>query len=450
MTRSGQKASTPLYPDRNGRAGPSPGPGAKKALVLRARVVAPITRPSFENGAVLVRGNEICAVGKWRQISTAAPAGSPVVDLGDVAILPGLVNAHAHLDYSDMAGQLPPPHSFTDWIKLITEAKSGWQIGDFAASWINGARMLLESGTTTVADVEAAPVILPDVWAATPLRVFSFLEITGVRSRLAPRTVLAEVTCRAKKLCRPKRRVGLAPHAPYSTTPAILKLAGRIARVNKWRLTTHVAESLEEDEMFRHARGPMFDWLKRNFRDMSDCGRRSPVAHLAQQGILGPDLLAVHANCLDQHDIALLARHATHVVHCPRSHHYFDHPPFQYRHLTRAGIRICLGTDSLATVLKKRAEHVTLDLFAEMRAFAAAFPGVQPATVLMHCTESGAAALGLEKRIGRLAPGMLADLIAVPCHGRLQRAEEEIIAHSGRVCASMIEGQFVLGGPSDE
>jgi hypothetical protein len=91
-----------------------------------------------------------------------------------------------------MGGQLPAPKTFLDWIPLITAAKSSWSYSDYAASWLNGAHMLLKSGTTTVADIEAMPDLLPEVWDATPLRVFSFLEMTGIRAKRDPAEIHAQ------------------------------------------------------------------------------------------------------------------------------------------------------------------------------------------------------------------------------------------------------------------
>ena len=150
-------------------------------LLLRARVVLPIRRPPIADGGVVVAGQRIAAVGHWRSLRSRF-AGE-VHDLGDVVLLPGLVNAHCHLDYTHMAGLFPPQKHFCDWIKLITTEKAHWTFSDYAEAWLDGAKMLLHSGTTTVADIEAVPELLPDVWTATPLRVISFLEMTGVRSR---------------------------------------------------------------------------------------------------------------------------------------------------------------------------------------------------------------------------------------------------------------------------
>ena len=149
------------------------------------------------------------------------------MDLGEVILLPGLVNAHCHLDYTDMAGELPPPKKFTDWIPLITAAKTAWSYSDYARSWLRGAHMLLKTGTTTVADIEAMPDLLPEVWDATPLRVFSFLEMTGIRARRNPREILREAVEKIDSLAHPRCRAFLSPHAPYSTLPELLGLTAR-------------------------------------------------------------------------------------------------------------------------------------------------------------------------------------------------------------------------------
>ena len=136
-------------------------------MILRARTLLPVSRPPIDNGAVLIFNNRIRAVGLWSDLKSEV--GAEIFDLGEVILLPGLVNAHCHLDYTDMAGELPPPKSFTDWIKLITWAKAVWTYSEFAQSWLNGARMLLRNGTTTVADFENVPELLPETWSATPL-----------------------------------------------------------------------------------------------------------------------------------------------------------------------------------------------------------------------------------------------------------------------------------------
>ena len=411
-------------------------------MILRARTILPVSQSPVENGAVVISGNRIRAIGAWPDLKPVA--GGKITDLGDVILLPGLVNAHCHLDYTDMAGQLPPPKKFTDWIAAITAAKFIRSRADYARSWLRGARMLLKTGVTTVADIEAAPDLLPDVWDATPLRVFSFLEMTGIRARRNPREILREAVAKIDSLAHPRCRAFLSPHAPYSTLPELLELAADISRRRKWRVSTHVAESDQEFEMFTKACGAMHAWLRRNERDNSDCGHGSPVKHLARAGMLGENLLAIHVNYLARGDARLLGENRVHVVHCPRSHDYFRHTAFPRQRLAAAGVNVCLGTDSLATVLKTGRQKPELDMFAEMRELAAKDGTISPATILRMATVSGAKALGLTGRIGELSKNAFADLIAIPFEGKISKAAEAIVNFSGSVHASMIGGKWAI------
>jgi cytosine/adenosine deaminase-related metal-dependent hydrolase len=304
--------------------------------------------------------------------------------------------------------------------------------------------MLLRTGTTSVADIEAVPELLPEVLQATPLRVFSFLEMIGIKSQRQPRAIVEEAVARIEALKAGRGGVGLSPHAPYSTVPELLRLSAETARRRRWRLATHVAESALEFEMFTRGRGPMFAWLQRSGRDMSDCGLGSPVRHLERCGALSERLLAAHVNYLAPGDAALLAKRKVHVVHCPRGHWYFRHDPFPLRRLARAGVNVCLGTDSLASVQKPRRQSVELNLFEEMRALARNEPALSAWKILRMATLNGATALGLGGQIGELAPGCFADLISLPFTGKAADVYEGVLHHTGNVAASMIDGQWAV------
>ena len=358
--------------------------------------------------------------------------------------MPGLVNAHCHLDYTDMAGHFPPPKVFSDWLKLITEAKAGWGYSDYAESWLKGSQMLVRTGTTSVADIEAVPELLPDVRGQTPLRVFSFLEMIGIKGHRQPRTLVQGALEKINALKGCRGGSGLSPHAPYSTVPELLRLSAQAARRRKLRLTTHVAESALEFEMFTHGRGPMFDWLQHSGRDMSDCGLGSPVWHLERCGALGENLVAAHVNYLAKGDAALLGKRQVHVVHCPRCHFYFHHDPFPLRRLARAGVNVCLGTDSLASVYKTRRQSVELNLFEEMRALAKNEPSLSARKIVRMATLNGARALGMGGQIGELATGSFADLVALPFSGKFADIYDGVLHHAGDVAASMIDGQWAI------
>jgi len=411
-------------------------------MILRSRVVLPISQPPIEDGAVLISGNRIARVGPWKDFS--ASEGDSVTDLGDVILMPGLINAHCHLDYTDMAGLIPPQKSFTDWIRLMLSTKAGWNYSEYAESWIAGAKMLLRTGTTTVVDFEAVPELIPDVWSATPLRVVSLLEMTGVKTRRDPRAILQDNIGHILTLPGGRCRPGLAPHAPYSTVPELLRLAAEASRKRHWPISIHVAESAQEFDMFTKGRGLMYQWLKRNGRDLSDCRLGSPVHLLNRAGVLGGNCIAVHVNYLADGDARLLAGKKTSVAHCPRSHFYFQHAPFPFEKLAGAKVNICLGTDSLATVYKKPKQKVELSLFAEMQTFAADHPETPPEKILRMATINGARALGLAEQCGELSESALADVIAIPFAGALRDANEAVVNHDGNIIASMIDGEWAI------
>jgi len=393
----------------------------------------------IENAVVDVRKGRVTSVGRW----AGGDAGQCVVDLGEVILLPGWINAHCHLDYTHMGGRIPPMKRFTHWIQAIVSLKGDWSYTEFAASWIEGARQLLQFGTTTVLDVEAVPELIPDLWAATPLRVVSLRELIHLKPQPTAAELVEQAVQRWGASPRMTGRVGLSPHALYTTSPELLRRAATAARSRGWPLMTHVAESEDEFVMFHDASGPLYGWLKSQ-RDMSDCGRGSPVQALERLGYLGPDLLAVHLNYLGPEDPAILARHGVHAVHCPGSHAYFHHRPFPCATLMEAGVNVCIGTDSMASMPRQGGRLRALDMFAEMRLMAEGCPGLAPGTLLRMATVHGARALRREGELGVLAPGAEADMMLVPYARDAAGAEEAVLAHTGPVAASMIHGQWAV------
>jgi cytosine/adenosine deaminase-related metal-dependent hydrolase len=410
-------------------------------VILRARVVLPISRPPLENGAVEITRNKVAAVGAWPSLRAGQ---GPVVDLGDRILAPGLVNGHCHLEYTRMAGRLPAAIPFVEWIQAIIASKQRWSDAVFQRSWLAGARMLLRHGVTSVADISAVPHLLEQVLPQSPLRVFSFLEVIGPDNKPPAVDLVRRARESIKALSTLPGSRGLSPHALYSTTPELMRACAALGRKHRWRLTSHVAESAAEFDMFRHGRGPLHAWLQSR-RDMGDCGRRTPVQQLAQLGVLGPGFLAVHANYLTPSDINLLGESQAHVVHCPRSHAFFGHRPFPAAKLIRANVNLCLGTDSLASVKACSGLEPELDLFAEMRALVQAAPGLEPATVVRLATINGARALGWPGRIGELTPGAYADLIAIPYAGTPKEAYAALVNHTGPVSAAMTAGCWLPG-----
>jgi cytosine/adenosine deaminase-related metal-dependent hydrolase len=370
-------------------------------MIFRARAVVTMDGAPIENGAVATDGDRVLEVGVFAEVH--ARNSGEVVDLGERALLPGLINAHCHLDYTRLRGGIPRPRSFTDWIRVINAEKAKLSSDDYVASIIEGFAEAKRFGTTTLLNLTAFPDLIARI--EPPIRTLWFPELIDVREKL-------DVDLVAKF-------DGLAPHALFTASAELYRECEARADL----LTTHLAESREEMEMFRDARGELYEFLKEIGRDMSDCGRTTPLARFSEITQTN-DWIVAHLNELTDDDFERLARSTTkfHVVHCPRSHEYFGHSPFQFERLCELGFNISLGTDSLAS-------NDDLSLFAEMRAFAGKFSTVSPEEILKMVTVNPARALKQENRLGRIRRDAHVDLIGVPFSGG--NVFEVIVAFAG-------------------
>jgi aminodeoxyfutalosine deaminase len=425
----------------------------ERRMIVRARVVATMDGAPIENGAVTISANRIdhsppgsspiraarlCRsapagsvvdVGKFSEVS-ARYSGQEIIDLGEQVLLPGLINAHCHLDYTCLRGKIPRQKSFTDWIRAINAEKSKLSPQDYIASINQGFAEAKRFGTTTIVNLTAFPELIRQL-PGQPIRTWWFAELIDVRS---PNRTNELVDCAIESL-KSAQNCGLAPHALFTASE---KLYQRCEEASEdVLLTTHLAESREEMEMFRDGSGPLYDFMENIGRDMGDCGHETPLGLFvsASSGRPLPDWLVAHLNELTESDFELLEKAKTkfHVVHSPRSHDYFGHSPFQSERLRRLGFNICLGTDSLAS-------NKSLSLFAEMRAFQRSEPEISPEKVFQMVTVNPASALRQQNTLGRIRPGFRADLIAIPSReGR--DLFGEIVAFDGEVDWITVNGR---------
>ncbi len=423
-------------------------------MIVRARVVATMDGAPIENGAVAIsadriddsppgsspsRAARLCPsapagsivdVGKFPEVSTRY-SGQEIIDLGEQVLLPGLINAHCHLDYTCLRGKIPRQKSFTDWIRAINAEKSKLSPQDYIASINEGFAEAKQFGTTTIANLTAFPELIRQL-PGPPIRTWWFAELIDVRS--PNRT--NELVDSAIESLKSAQNCGLAPHALFTASKNLYQRCEEAGE--DVLLTTHLAESREEMEMFRDGSGPLYDFMENIGRDMDDCGHETPLGLFvgAPDGRALPKRwIIAHLNELTESDFELLEKVKTkfHVVHSPRSHDYFGHSPFQSERLRRLGFNICLGTDSLAS-------NESLSLFAEMRAFQRREPEISPEKIFEMVTVNPAAALRQQNTLGRIRPGFQADLMAVPClEGR--DLFGEIAAFDGEVDWIMINGR---------
>lgn len=401
-------------------------------MILRARTLVTMDGPPIEDGAVVVKANRIRAAGRFRDI--AALYVGTVVDLGERVLMPGLINAHCHLDYTMLRRAIHPPKSFTAWVQRINALKRSFADSDYLDAIALGFAELKKWGTTTVLNIEAFPELMPKM-PAPPIRTWWFYEMIDVRQRLVTDDLIAGAGVFFRQHAEWIGGFGLSPHAPYTATRSLYQLVNDCAQNARMPVTTHIAESAEEDAMFRHGEGPLFDFMRSLGRDMGDCGGgKSALALLLEQDLIGPNWIIAHMNELDEQDFALLADRPLNIVHTPCSHSYFSHRPFQYRRLHELGMNISLGTDSLASA-------DALNLFAEMQAVRAQQPWLAAEEIVKAVTVNPARALN-NYELGRIAPDTRADLICVPAAPQsAETVYEEIVANKAPVEWMMVDGQ---------
>lgn len=409
--------------------------------ILRSRVVVPVVQPPIDNGAVFLCDGRIEQVGRWEDLKHLS---SDVEDLGEGALIPGLVNAHCHLDFTQLAGQIPTAESFSAWIKEIIGRCSQWTDDQWRDSWAAGMEQLRENGVTTVGNIETRWNLLPDLLQDSPIRVCSFLEMTGLLAGRDPNELVSEAMALRQELDDPEL-VGLSPHSPYAVVKGLLEETASMMMEQEVQGTIHVAESAEEWDMFKEGSGGLFDVLKEMGRDNSDCGDKTPIEVLSSAGLLRPEMLLTHANYLSETDIDLIGESGSSVVHCPSCFSYFRHGEFAYEKLIGQGVNIALGTDSLASAEPDESGDFELNLFTEMRRFSFDHPNVAPEQVLRMATLNGAQALGLDDEVGCLAEDAEADILFIETDAghSLEEAVEYVVQEVWCPSKTMVGGRWL-------
>lgn len=372
----------------------------------RGKWVLPISSPPIENGVIVVRGDEIVKVGRRNQASHLCDGKR--IDLGDVAVMPGLVNAHTHLEFSELAQPIGTPGmELADWIGEVIRQRG--QTIPAADAITNGLAQCEQSGTVLIGEIATTPWNGPEVSRADTgsIEVIALAETLGLSNQRAEdKFALAQ-----EHLKRWGDQAGVSPHAPYSTPPDLIERCVDLARRTDSILAMHVAESVAERELMMHGTGPFADSLRLLGLPIDPTfpwSTRTPVIHLIRMLARAPSALLVHANDLRDDEVHELARHPNlSVVYCPRTHHFFRHPRHRVDELIAAGVNVALGTDS-------RASNPDLSLWNEVRFLLNHRQDLDPLDALKMATLNGAIALRRNKAWGSLQPGRRARFIGVP------------------------------------
>lgn len=406
-------------------------------ITLRARHVLPIGAEPIENGWVRIGRGKIAAIGRGQ------PSGR-VQDLGDVIILPGLVNAHTHLEFSDVDRPLSPAGGLPAWIERVVAIRRSRaaSVADEAArlraAVASGLEQSAAAGVTAVGEIATAPH--PMAGRVGPL-VRVFRESLG----LSPAAIAAARSSLLRDLDRMDSagsRTGISPHAPYSVAESLgRQMVGEAVR-RRLPVMMHLAESQEEMELLASGGGPFRTLLERlGAWQSASPPRLLPVADWISLLARAPRGVVVHGTFLpeDQAALARLARHRDRlcVAVCPRTTLALSGrlPPVEA--FRAAGIRVALGTDS-------RASNPDLSVLAECRALVEC-GAVSPREALTMATRQGAWALGFERRCGILAPGRPADLAIVQPSGRYEDPHDAAVDPATQIAATLRRGRVIAG-----
>jgi len=373
----------------------------------RARWIVPVSSPPLEGGEVAVRDGRIVSVEPW----APAGAGPDVVDLGDSVLFPGFVNAHTHLDWSHRAGVATRVEGdFTDWVyDLISRPLPDRTVVESAAR--RSARSMAESGVSLVGDFCLSAATGASRLRAAGLGGVLFLELLHLQASRAAEMIrqsesLGVWEADADSFSSPRLSVAPAPHGPHTVSRELLEaLAPGLARGGL--LAIHLAESAAEREFVLTGEGP-FRRLHENRGNWDGSWTPpgvSPVAYLDGLGLLTEATLAVHCVHVDAEDIERLARSGCSVAICPRSNEWTGAGRAPLPALLAAGIRCCLGTDSLAS-------NADLDMASELAFARRSWPEIPAEVLVTMATLGGAAGLGRTGAggFGEIAPGRAASL----------------------------------------
>jgi cytosine/adenosine deaminase-related metal-dependent hydrolase len=385
----------------------------------RAAWVCPIDRPPIRDGAVRIDGGRIVAVGPDKFDNDDV-----LIDMGDSVLMPGLINAHTHLELSWLRGRVPPANRFTDWVKQLVAIRRGTEqliTPEIVAPIHDAIREAQRTGTAAVGDISNSLAAVEPMKQAG-LDGVVFHELLGFNERDG---ALVEASKgRRDAAARHGIRITLAPHAPYSTSVELFKAIRDAVNQSECPImSVHLGESLEEVELLQQGSGPWRGMLEmiglwRDDWAIPACG---PVQFLERHGIIDAKTLVVHGVQFDDEALRRLKDLGATLVTCPRSNRWVGvgYPPIE--RFYQSGVSVAVGTDSLASV-------EDLSLFSELKTMRWLAPTVPARKILESATIVGARALSLDHELGSLTPGKRAAIIAVALPDGVDDVEEYLVS----------------------
>lgn len=398
--------------------------------LVTATWVAPMSRPVIRDGGVVFAGGRMVKTGPSKLLRLAHP-DARVLDLGASILMPGLVNAHTHLELSHHEAR-EPAASFRDWVsRLRARASADSDRSTVARALRDGASQSLRFGVTTVGDITNYPSLARSLLSGI-IRMTSFGEIRAMARR---REQLEPALAAALSTDPPDGswlRRGVSPHAPYSVEPYGYAHSLRAAVTQRLPIQTHLAESADEGDFLARHEGPLRDlWESIGGWDKDvPTFEGGPIRFTRSLGLLDyPRASLAHVNHCDDDELSILASGQASIVYCPRTHRYFGHPPHRWREMIAAGLNVAVGTDSCAS-------SKNLNVVDDLRLLHELAPDFPVEQLWGLATHNAADAIDMP--VGRLEPGLPADFVAFRAHG--DEPLKDILENDASPCGVWIAG----------
>ena len=402
-------------------------PADGRTVLHRAAWLVPVNAPPVPDGAVLAQGETILDAGPRREVLRRCPAGAEVVDHGEAALLPGLVNAHTHLELSALRGAIPLPQpGFPSWLRELFSLRGTLSPEELERGAEGGERELASGGVCLYGDITNGTRLRALSNGDFPVRQL-FLEVLGFHLTDLKAALPPDFEASPAPGDSYQPPPSLAAHSCYSTSAEVIRQAKEWTRKRGLPFSIHAAEHPEEMEFMQAGTGFCRSLLEM-LGKWVPCWyppAMSPVRYLDRLGALDARTMLVHAVHMDEGDWDAVARRGCSVCFCPRSNHNLNVGRPNVAEALRRGITLAIGTDSLAG-------NSDLNLFAEAAFLLQQYPEADPGSVLKMLTLGGARALGRDDLFGSIEPGKRARLLSVYLPGPVSASQiAEIIIHQG-------------------
>ncbi|RCS54693.1 hypothetical protein DTL42_06080 [Bremerella cremea] len=360
----------------------------------------------LQDATLFVEDGQIVAIEEGGQSSEA-------IDLREWAVMPALVNAHTHLEFSNLEGPLGTQGiSFPKWITEVIRYRQGFGENiavEKAEAVRSGLRQSAQHGVGVVGEIATLPLI-ETAYENPQVYVVSLLEVLGLDPKISVERLAQAEEHAIYPWSLKNISPGISPHAPYSIRMDMVEHCVSLSAAQQLPLAMHLAETLEELQLLEEGAGPFRTMLENMglFNQTDFPGGKRVLAYLKQLS-QAYRAMVVHGNYLHETEIAFLAEHAEtmSVCYCPRTHAYFHHDRHLIEDLLAQGVSVVLGTDS-------RASNPDLNLWREVQFVQREFPDIPEEQLLGMVTKDAAFALGVEDSFGTIEPGRSAMVAAFP------------------------------------